>query len=98
MSMGSAAFLVALFSTIVVSLLSCLKRPRGKFWFIAAALVVPFVLANGLYWPEALQSNDPVVFADYEMWAPVCIVPWFLAGAIPSMIVVLFIRRTAPNA
>ncbi|MGA2988301.1 MAG: hypothetical protein ABSG32_31385 [Terriglobia bacterium] len=98
MSLGFAAFLVAAFSTTVVALLSCVKRPSGKFWFLVAALVVPFTLANGLYWSEAWRSADPYAFGDYEMWAPMFLVPWFLAGAIPSVAVVLFIRRAAPSA
>jgi hypothetical protein len=97
MSLASGAFLTAVISVIVVSLICCAKRPLGKFWFVAAALSVPFLLANGLYWSEALQHSDQVVFGEYKMWAPLFIVPWTIAGTIPSILAVLFIRRSPPN-
>jgi hypothetical protein len=98
MSLERAAFLTAVISTIFVSLICCAKRPSGKLWFLIAALGVPFLLANGLYWPEAWQHKGTTVFYDYEMWAPMFIVPSFIAGAIPSVLAVLLIRRSPRNA
>ncbi|MGA3009207.1 MAG: hypothetical protein ABSD72_02990 [Terracidiphilus sp.] len=98
MSLGTGAFLIFCISTIAVSLISCAKRPSGRFWFLIAALSVPVLLANGLYWSVAWQHTDPIVFGEYEMWAPMFIVPWSIAGAIPSTLAVLFIRRSPPSA
>ncbi len=97
-SLQSGAFLVAVISTAAVALISCLKRPSGKFWYLIAAFVVPFALANGLYWSAAWEATAPYAFADYKMWAPVFIIPCFLAGAIPSVAVVLIVRRPKPRA
>ena len=98
MSLASGAFLIAVISVIVVSLFCCAKRPLGKFWFVVVALSVPLLLANGLYWSEALQHPDPIDFGEYGMWAPLFIVLWTIAGAIPSILAVFFIRRSPSNA
>ena len=95
MSFGSAVFLTAMLSTMIVSLLSSLKRPRGKFWFLLASLVVPFALANCFYWP---QVEDSAALPDYWTWAPVFIIPCFIVGAVPSVAAVLFIRRSSAKA
>jgi hypothetical protein len=95
MSLGSAVFLTATLSTMIVSLLSCVKRPRGKFWFLVASLVVPFALANCFYWP---QVEDRAALPDYWTWAPVFIIPCFLAGTVPSVAAVLLIRKSSAKA
>ncbi|MGP8250494.1 MAG: hypothetical protein ACLQHF_00570 [Terracidiphilus sp.] len=95
MSLGSAVFLTATLSPMIVSLLCCVKRPRGKFWFLVASLVVPFTLANCFYWP---QVENSAALPDYWTWAPVFIIPCFLAGAVASVAAVLFIRRSSPKA
>jgi hypothetical protein len=57
-------------------------------------VIVPFALANCLYWSaawlEAVGSdyNRALVMSDYRNWALLFIIAWFLAGAIPSAIVV----------
>ena len=91
LSLGSGAVLVAIFSVGIVCLL-CSVCPESlhKVWVV----IVPFALANCLYWSaawfEAVGSdyNKALVWSDYRMWAPLFIVVWFLAGAIPSAAVV----------
>ena len=93
MSLESGAFLIAVLSTIIVSLLSCLKLRLSRFWSlmfqIEVAIVVPFALANGIYWYgawEAKEATGSTAFGDYEMWAPVFIALWSIAGIVPSMV------------
>ncbi len=95
----SGAALIALLSAAVVWLL-CFACPSSlhKVW----VAIVPFALANGLYWSAAWLEADgdeyhrALVMSDYRMWAPLFIVVWFLAGAIPSAVVVrIFFSRKA---
>ena len=90
-SFGSGAVLIAIVSSVIVWL-RCSVFPESlrKLW----AVIVPFALSNCLYWSaasfEAVGSdyNKALVWSDYRMWAPLFIVVWFLAGAIPSAAVV----------
>jgi hypothetical protein len=90
-SFSSGAVLIAIVSPVIVWLL-CLVLPASlhKVW----GVIVPFALANCLYWSagwfDAVGSdyNKALVWSDYRMWAPLFIIVWFLAGAIPSAIVV----------
>ena len=86
-SFSSGAILIAIVSSVIVWLLcSVFPGSLRKLW----AVIVPFALANCLYWSaasfEAVGSdyNKALVWSDYRMWAPLFIVVWFLAGAIPS--------------
>jgi hypothetical protein len=90
-SFSSGAVLIAVLSSVIVWLLcSVFPESLRKLW----AVLVPFALANCLYWSaasfEAVGSdyNKALVWSDYRMWAPLFIVVWFLAGAIPSAAVV----------
>jgi len=89
--------LIAVLSTAVVAFISCAKRPSGKFWYLLAALIVPMALANGLYWSAVWLTTDPSAIGDYKAWEFVFLIPWFIAGAIPSFAVVLVIRRARSN-
>jgi hypothetical protein len=97
--MQSTAILIAIVSTVIVSILGCFKRPVEKLWHLITAFVVPFALVNGLYWREAFEAKarNPVAIGDYEMWAPLIIVFCTLAGAIPSVAAVLFSRFAVPK-
>jgi hypothetical protein len=86
-SFSSGAVLIAIVSSVIVWLLcSVFPESLRKLW----AVIVPFALANCLYWSaasfEAVGSdyNKALIWSDYRMWAPLFIVVWFLAGAIPS--------------
>lgn len=91
LSFGSGAVLIAIVSAGVVWLLcfSCSSSLR-KVWVV----IVPLALANSLYWSvawleaEGDKYHRALVMSDYRMWAPLFIVAWFLAGAIPSAAVV----------
>lgn len=91
LSFSSGAVLIAILSAGVVWLLcfACTSSLR-KVWVV----VVPLALANCLYWSGAWleadgdEYNRALVMSDYRMWAPLFIVAWFLAGAIPSAAVV----------
>jgi hypothetical protein len=95
MSLGFAAFLIAIFSTTIVSLISCAKRPTSIDLFVVLALLVPFVLSNCLYWFPGWHGANA---DEFMAWAPLFIIPWSLAGALPSVIAVLFIRKWSPGA
>jgi hypothetical protein len=90
-SLSSGAVLIAIVSSVIVwPLCSVFPESLRKLW----AVIVPFALANCLYWSaasfEAVGSdyNKALVWSDYRMWATLFIVVWFLAGAIPSAAVV----------
>ena len=92
LSLWSGAILVAVLSAAVIWLLcSMFPAPLRKFWVV----IVPFVLAYCVYWSPVWLGADP---SEYHAWALVFIVPWFLAGAIPSAAIVrLFQGQTKPN-
>jgi hypothetical protein len=87
LSLGSGAFLIAILSTGIVSLL-CFVGPASwrKLW----PLVVPFTLAYCLYWSPVWLGADS---SEFSAWAILFIVPWFLAGALPSVAVVLILSK-----
>jgi hypothetical protein len=97
--MQSTAIVIAILSTVIVSILCCFKRPKEKLWHLLTALAVPFVLINCLYWSEAFEARarNPTAIYGYEMWAPLAIVFCSVAGAIPSIAAVLFIRFAVPK-
>jgi hypothetical protein len=87
LSLGSGALLIAVSSTGIVWLLhSVCAASLGKLW----SAVVPFALAYCLYWSPVWLGADP---SEYHAWALVFIVPWFLAGAIPSAAIVYMLNR-----
>jgi hypothetical protein len=91
LSFSSGAVLIAILSAGFVWLL-CFACPSSlrKVWVV----IVPLALTNCLYWSVAWLEADgdeyrrALVMSDYRMWAPLFIVAWFLAGAIPSAAVV----------
>jgi hypothetical protein len=100
-SFSSGAVLIAIVSSVIVWLLcSVFPASLHKLWVV----IVPFALANCLYWSAAWleadgsEYNRAIVMSDYHMWALAFIVPWFLAGAIPSAAVVrLFFGKREPK-
>jgi hypothetical protein len=97
--MQSTAIVIAILSTATVSILCCFKRPAEKLWHLLTAIALPFALVNGLCWREAFEARarNPIALGDYEMWAPVVTVFCTIAGAIPSVAAVLFIRFAVPK-
>lgn len=84
MTIGVLIFTVAVGSVFCVSLL-CLALPRVLQW--AAAFVVPFLLAIGLYFGPVLGEPSQVM-GEYLMWAPAVVIPAVLAGIPLSLMVV----------
>jgi Na+-translocating ferredoxin:NAD+ oxidoreductase RnfE subunit len=87
LSLGSAAILIAVLSVCIVWLLcSVLPKALRPLWVV----IVPFALAYSLYWLPVWLGNDPF---EYHVWATLCIGTWFFAGAIPSALLVLILRK-----
>jgi biotin transporter BioY len=87
LSLESGALLVVLVS--VVMALAFASMLRGKVvWFLA--LLAPLGVAYCLYWFPVWSGQDS---SEYSSWALVFIIPWFLAGACASLIVVYVVGR-----
>jgi len=91
LSLGSGAAVVAVCSALLAW---PLRYVRAAFFRWLSAVALPFVLAYGLYWsPVWFFRADP---SEYFSWAGLFIIPWFLAGVVSSVAVVLvFGRRRA---
>jgi len=95
LSLGSGAVLLAILSVGLVCLL-CSLSPKSlhKVWVV----VVPFALAYCLYWSPVWLDADRSEFyqallrSEYHTWQ-FMIVPWYLAGAIPSAAIVFKLGR-----
>jgi hypothetical protein len=84
LSFTSGAILIAILSTGVVWLLcSVFPVTLRKLWVV----IVPLVLAYCLYWFPVWFSGEPSW--EYHNWMFAFLLPWFLAGAIPSALVVI---------
>lgn len=87
LSLGSEAILIALLSVGVVWLLcSVLPASLRSLW----AVIVPFSLAYCLYW---LPVGLGVGRSEYGAWAILGVGAWFLAGFLPSAVVVLILQK-----
>jgi hypothetical protein len=63
-------------------------------WLLA--LSVPLVISYSLYWSPVWLGADS---SEYSAWAPLFIVPWYIAGAAMSSLVIYLVdwrqrRRT----
>src|ERR1035437_10397545 len=91
LSLGSGAVVIAVCSSLLTGLWLCARSVRSA-WLIA--LLAPLVLSFCLYWlPVWLGANA----SEYFSWAPLFIGMWFLAGAVPSAVVVLIFGRRRAN-
>ena len=92
MSFHLGAFFVAGISALI-ALLS--GKIENMFFRWAAALLLPLTVAYLLYWvPVWLASSDSNLSrSEFSNWAFVCIVPWFLFGALASTAVVIGVRQ-----
>ena len=86
LSIFSGAVVVAVLSTIVVWRLTVLWPDFRKLW----VLIVPFIIAFSLYWSPVWLGADP---SEYHAWALVFIIPWFLAGALPSAVIARILKK-----
>src|ERR1700722_870865 len=87
MSISSGAILIAILSVGVVWLL-CSALPVAFRWLWA--VIVPFIFAYSLYWLPVWRGADS---SEFSAWAVLVVGAWFLAGAIPSVVIVLILRR-----
>jgi hypothetical protein len=87
MSMGTGALVVAIASLLVVWVL-CIAFPLrlGALW----AVVVPFTIAFCVYWAPVEAGSDT---SEYSAWQLLIVGSWFIAGFVPSVILVLYLRR-----
>ena len=87
LSLGSGAVLMAACSAVLVWPF-CYVRPAVFRWL--GVVVVPLVLASCLYWLPVWLGTNP---SEYSSWAFLIVGAWFLAGAVPSAVVVLVIGK-----
>src|ERR1700692_3321964 len=87
LSLGSGAILVAILSAgIVWPLCSVFPATLRKPWVVIVALT----FADCLYWSPVWLGADS---SEYHAWAFVVVLPWFLAGAIPLVAILLIIGK-----
>jgi hypothetical protein len=87
LSLESGALLVAMMSAVMALIFALMLR--GKIvWFLA--LLVPLSFAYCLYWFPVWRGQNP---SEYAAWALLFIIPWFLAGACASLVVVYAVGR-----
>lgn len=86
-SLGSGALLIGVLSMGVVWLLRSLL-PKTLHWL--SVVIVPFILAYCFYWSPVWLGSDP---SEYGAWSVLIVGTWFLAGFLPSAMVVLLIQK-----
>ena|SRR5271169_5640796 len=87
LSIGSGAAVVAVLSVGVVWLL-CSALPPALRWLWVG--IVPLIFAYSLYWLPVWLGSDS---SEYSAWAALFVGPWFLAGAIPSTVLVIVLQK-----
>lgn len=91
LSLESGAVVVAILS-IVISL----GIGRFKFkkinWLLA--LTMPLIITNLLYWSPVILGADS---SEYSTWAPLFIIPWYLAGSFASALTMVIQNRIQLN-
>ena len=99
----SVAILIAILSAVIVWFL-CAVWPRHYkvFWVV----IVPLALSSCFYWSQAWlevhhgsrsQYEQAVIWSEYHNWEFVVLIPWSLAGIVPSAAIALILgkRRNA---
>ncbi len=87
LSLTTGALVLAFVSALVVWFL-CYVFPVSlrKFWVV----IVPLVLAFCLYWWPVWFNNEPA--SEYHTWMFAFLFPWFIAGVVPSALIVLILE------
>ena len=83
MSLVSGAIILPIFSAVIVCLLwhVCPTRIRRAWILFPLSIIVPFTVAYCTYfYPVWFEHGS----SEYYTWAPLVIVPWFVAGVISS--------------
>jgi len=83
-SLGSGALVVAILSAVICYLLTRNRSTKIK---LMACLGLPFLIASVVYRLPAGSDS-----AEYEAWELLFIVPWYLAGAISSVIFLIIME------
>ena len=87
LSLGSGALLVAVLSVGAVWFLAFVwPKSLRELWVV----VVPFTLANSLYWTPVWLGSDS---SGYRAWSVLFVGAWFIAGFFPSALLVLILRK-----
>jgi hypothetical protein len=91
LSLGSGAALVAIISALLAGAISFVRPPIVR-WL--SVVVVPFVISFCLYRLPVWLGADG---SEYSSWQFLFIGVWFLAGMIPSALVVFILGRYAKS-
>jgi hypothetical protein len=87
-SLGSICVGIAAISFGLAFIWARIRRNVHRY---AAAIIAPLVLAYVVYWaPVWFGAGDR---DQYAAWALLCIVAWFMTGAVTSLVTVFLIRR-----
>ena len=86
LSILSGAIVVAVVSAAVVWALAVASPDLRKLWMV----IIPLIIAFCLYWSPVWLGADS---SEYRAWALVFIVPWFVAGVIPSAAIVRVLEK-----
>lgn len=97
--MISGAVLIAILSAVIVWFLCAVWPHQYKVLWV---VIVPLALSNCLYWSQAWleihhgsksQYEQGVIWSEYRNWEFVLLIPWFLAGIIPSAAIALLLGK-----
>jgi Fe2+ transport system protein B len=91
LSLGSGAALVAIISALLAGAISFVRPPIVR-WL--SVVVVPFVISFCLYRLPVWLGADG---SEYSSWQFLFVGAWFLAGVIPSALVVFILGRYAKS-
>lgn len=91
LSLGSGAAIVAVASVLLASIWHWVAKGKAT-WLVA--LLLPFLLSFSLYWSPVWLGANP---SEYSSWELLFVGAWFLAGAVPSVLMVLIFRRHRAN-
>src|SRR5262245_28089597 len=87
LSLATGAIVVAALSAFLALFWT---RIRYKAWDWILALLTPLIIAVSLYRsPVWLGASSE----EFDAWAFAFIVPWYVAGALPSFMIVLLARE-----
>jgi hypothetical protein len=87
LSLGTGAILAAILSAGLVWLLSSVcPAALRKVWL----LLIPFLVACCLYWSPVWLGADQ---SEYHVWVFLGVGAWFVAGLIPSAVIVLMLEK-----
>lgn len=89
LSLNSGAVVVAIVSALVSAGATSLHS-KAQTW--AVAILAPLAVAAALYWLPAVGAESSE-YSEHFHWAPIFIVPWYVAGLLASVLVVTLLGR-----